>query len=83
MTGSGLEIRVEYCVECSYLQRATWMVAEILAEIAESVSEVRIVPGHFGAFEWAVNGETVFSKTATGRFPEIDDLKATIYAHLE
>jgi selenoprotein W-related protein len=76
-------IRVEYCVECNYLQRATWMVTEILADIADSVARVEIVPGHMGAFEWSVDGQTVFSKNETGRFPELDDLKATIYACFE
>ncbi len=83
MSDGGMAIRVEYCVECNYLHRATWMVSEVLSEIAESVAKVEIVPGHMGAFEWWVNGEPVFSKNDTGRFPELDDLKVAIYAHLE
>jgi len=78
-----ITIRVEYCVECNYLQRALWVVGELLAEVADSVKAVEVIPGHLGAFEWSVDGETVFSKNATGRFPDLDDLKAAIYARLD
>ena len=59
------------------------MVGEILAEIQGEVSEVRLVPGDRGIFDWQVDGETVFSKGELGHFPELEELKEAIYAKLE
>ena len=59
------------------------MVGEILAEIEGSVSGVTLIPGSGGVFEWTVNDELVFSKAATGRYPEMKELKELIYAKLD
>jgi selT/selW/selH-like putative selenoprotein len=37
-----------------------------------------LVPGEKGAFELTVNGQKVYSKWETGKFPELNDLKETI-----
>ena len=78
-----VSIKVEYCASCNYLPRALWLVGEVLAEIQFDVSDLSLVPGDYGVFEWAVNGETVFSKSASGRFPDVDELKAAIYERME
>lgn len=78
-----LSIRVEYCASCSYLPRAMWMVGEVLNDIQFDLDELTLVPGDMGVFEWAVDGETVFSKADSGRFPEMDELKAAIYERME
>jgi selenoprotein W-related protein len=78
-----LEISVEYCVSCSYLPRALWMAGEVLTEIQGEVASFTFVPGDMGAFEWSVGGEPVFSRNATGRFPDLEELKEAIYAKLE
>jgi selenoprotein W-related protein len=80
---AGLEISVEYCASCNYLPRALWMAAEILGEIQPEVARFSLVPGDRGVFDWSVGGETVFSKGASGRFPELEELKEAIYAKLE
>ena len=79
----GLEIRVRYCADCGYLQRTTWMLGEVLTDIQHDVTSVQIEPVGQGIFEWSVNGETVFSKAALGRFPDLDEIKELIYAHLQ
>jgi len=33
-------------------------------------AEVELVPGSEGVFDITVDGKTIFSKAATGRFPE-------------
>ena len=78
-----LEIAVEYCASCNYLPRALWMAGEVLQEIQAEVANLVLVPGDMGVFEWTVFGEPVFSKSATGRFPELEELKEAIYARLE
>ena len=78
-----LAIAVEYCASCNYLPRALWMAGELLQEIQAEVASLELIPGDRGVFEWSVSGEPIFSKAATGRFPELDELKETIYARLE
>ncbi len=78
-----LSIRVEYCASCNYLPRAMWMVGEVLNDIQFDLDELTLVPGDMGVFEWAVDGATVFSKADSGRFPEMDELKAAIYERME
>lgn len=75
----GAEIAVEYCVPCSYLARAQWMAGEIMQDIQDDVRSLTMRPGDGGCFEWSVNGELVFSKQQSGRFPEIEELKELIY----
>jgi selenoprotein W-related protein len=76
-------LSVEYCVSCNYLPRALWMAGEILTEIQGEIAEFRMVPGDRGIFDWRVDGDVVFSKGASGHFPEIDELKEVIYARLD
>jgi selT/selW/selH-like putative selenoprotein len=56
------------------------MVSEVLSEIQHDVSKVTLIPGDNGAFEWTVNGDLVYSKHATGRYPELDEIKEAVYA---
>ena len=78
-----LQLEVEYCADCGYWPRASWMLGEIMADIQHLVSDVKLVPGTRGVFEWSVNGELVFSKAAIGRFPDLDELKELVYAYLD
>jgi selenoprotein W-related protein len=76
-------LRIEYCVSCNYLPRTLWMLGEVLAEAGSEISEVSLIPGDHGIFDWHVDGEVVFSKGELGRFPEMDELKAAIYEKLD
>lgn len=78
-----VEISVEYCASCNYLPRALWLAGELLTEIQFEVGRFVLLPGDRGVFEWSVDGENVFSKGATGRFPELEELKEAIYSRLE
>jgi selenoprotein W-related protein len=52
----------------------------LIAELEESVSEIRIVPSGGGVFEVVVDGELVSSKRATGKHAELDDIVALVRA---
>ena len=59
------------------------MVGEILSEIQGQVQSLALIPGDSGRFEWTVNGALVYSKAASGRFPELKELKELVYAKLD
>lgn len=58
------------------------MVAEILPDISESVKSLTMIPSSGGRFEWTVDGELIYSKEQTGTFPDLNELKANIYAKI-
>ncbi len=49
-----------------------------MTTFAANTSGLTLAPGSGGQFEVAVNGETIFSKKAMGRYPEISELKEAI-----
>src|SRR5215471_14825275 len=71
-------IEIEYCTQCRWLLRAAWMAQELLTTFPSEIGELALTPGTGGVFEIRVDGETVWSREATGRFPEIKDLKQVI-----
>jgi len=51
------------------LPRAVSLADKMLNQFKAAVGEVALVPASGGAFEVTVDGEQVYSKLATGRFP--------------
>jgi len=76
-------IELEYCTSCNYLPRALWIVAELLPDLQYEIGSFHLVPGTKGVFELKVDGSLVFSKIESGRFPEPDELKQSIFNRLE
>ncbi len=58
------------------------MVDDILSEMQNDVQRLDLIPSTGGRFEWSVNGDLVYSKKATGRYPTSQDLKEAISAKL-
>ena len=50
----------------------------MLAELGQRVEWLRLVPSGAGRFEVTVNGELVYSKAATGRFPELSEVQQKV-----
>ena len=78
MNEDGLEIVVEYCVPCSYLSRTMWLVGDVLTDLQEDIKSLTLIPSGAGRFEWTVDGELVYSKAQTDRFPDLDELKMLV-----
>ena len=52
------------------------------AEMSRVVGvKARLVPGSGGVFDVVVDGETIFSKAAVGRFPEPGEVSRLLRAH--
>ncbi len=71
-------IEIEYCTQCRWLLRAAWMAQELLTTFPAEIGELALVPGAGGVFEIRIGGETVWSRAAQGRFPEIKELKQAV-----
>ena len=70
---------IEYCRRCRWLLRAAWAAQELLQTFEAELGEVALVPNDSGGvFEVRLDGETLFSRAAAGRFPEAAELKRLI-----
>lgn len=71
-------IEIHYCTQCRWLLRATWYAQELLTTFEPDLGEVALVPGTDGVFEVRVDGDTLWSRKAAGRFPELKELKQLV-----
>lgn len=71
-------VEIEYCTQCRWLLRAAWMAQELLTTFESELGGVLLKPGTGGIFEVRLNGETLYSRKAEGRFPESKELKQLI-----
>ncbi|GAB6936369.1 hypothetical protein JCM14720_22900 [Calditerricola yamamurae] len=58
------------------------MTAELLTGLKGRLETVTLVPSSGGRFEVTVDGQLVYSKLETGRFPEDGEVLRRIRAHL-
>ncbi|MHB0858902.1 MAG: Rdx family protein [Anaerolineae bacterium] len=52
------------------MPRAVSLADKLLGEYKNAAGEVALVPSAGGAFEVSLNGDKVYSKLETGRFPD-------------
>ena len=71
-------IEIEYCTQCRWLLRAAWMAQELLTTFQADIGEVALQPGSGGVFEVRVDGQTIWSRAAQARFPDIKELKQAV-----
>ena len=75
-------VEIEYCSQCRWLLRATWMAQELLSTFEMEIGGISLIPGTGGIFEVRVNGTTIWSRKQRGRFPDITELKRLIRDHI-
>ena len=71
-------VSIEYCTQCRWLLRATWLAQELLTTFESELAEVALVPGTGGVLDVRVDGELIFSRAQAGRFPEAKELKQSV-----
>jgi selenoprotein W-related protein len=71
-------LEIHYCTQCRWLLRAAWFAQELLTTFESDLGEVALVPGTGGIFEVRVDGDTIWSRKAAGRFPELKELKQLV-----
>ena len=72
------KLEIEYCTQCPWLLRATWMAQEILTTFNTDITSLALVPGTGGIFEVRLNNAVIFSRKEVGRFPESKELKQLV-----
>jgi selenoprotein W-related protein len=82
MAARAPRVEIEYCTQCRWLLRAAWTAQELLTTFQDEVGELALQPGTRGVFEVRVDGITVWSRSAEGRFPEMKELKQLVRDHI-
>ena len=72
------KLEIEYCTQCHWLLRATWMAQELLTTFNTDITSLALVPGTGGIFEVRLNNAVIFSRQDVGRFPESKELKQLV-----
>jgi len=75
MSASKPRVEIEYCSQCRFILRASWMAQELLTTFADELGEVALIPGSGGIFEVRLNGERLWNKKQAGRYPEPKEIK--------
>jgi selenoprotein W-related protein len=74
-------ITITYCAPCQFKKQAAALCNELKAEFGKRLTEIILEPSQtVGNFEVSLDGELIFSKTKSGRFPlpgEIGNLLMT------
>ncbi|MDH3309505.1 MAG: SelT/SelW/SelH family protein [Gammaproteobacteria bacterium] len=71
-------VEIEYCNQCRFILRASWLSQELLTTFADELGEVALVPGSGGIFEVRLDGERLWNKKEAGGFPEPKEIKQLI-----
>ena len=66
-----MNISIEYCVEWNYYPNASSLAAGIKNELGISP---KLIKSGGGVFEVVADGKLIFSKRATGRFPDNNEV---------
>lgn len=74
----GAIIKIEYCKQCNWLMRASWMSQELLTTFSDEISELTLLPGTGGVFVIKANNKVVWNRKEKQGFPEITELKQII-----
>lgn len=78
MTEPFHRVEIQYCTQCRWLLRATWLAQELLTTFATELGEVALQPGSGGIFEIRLNGERLSDRASDGGFPDLPLLKQAI-----
>jgi selenoprotein W-related protein len=76
-------VEIEYCVQCRWLLRASWMAQELLSTFDGDIAALTLKPGTGGVFNVSLDGAMLWSRKEHGRFPEITELKQLLRDHVD
>lgn len=71
-------LEIEFCTQCKWLLRATWMAQELLTTFSEELQEVALKTGTGGVFRIHLNGELLTDRARDSGFPDLPLLKQAI-----
>ncbi len=71
-------LEIEFCTQCRWLARATWLAQELLTTFDGDIQALTLKPGTGGIFDVRLDGVTIFSRKAQGRHVDAAELKQLV-----
>ena len=71
-------IEIEYCTQCNWMIRASWVTQEILNSFVNNIQGITLIPSGGGIFEIRINDEVVWSLKLNKKFPEPKEIKQIV-----
>lgn len=71
-------IEIEYCTQCNWMIRASWVTQEILNSFENDIQEISLIPSSGGIFEIRINEEVVWSLRSNKKFPQPKEIKQIV-----
>ena len=68
-------ITLQYCSQCNWMLRASWMAQELLHSFSADLASVTLVPGTGGIFVIDIDGKVIWDRKVDGGFPDAAELK--------
>ena len=59
------------------------MTTKLLTQFKQQISDLKLIPSKGGCFEVTANGELLYSKLSTGKFPDEQAILDTLAARLK
>ncbi len=72
------QVIIEYCTQCNWLLRSTWMAQELLFTFADDLASVTLKPATGGTFIIWVNEHVIWERKRDGGFPDAPTLKQRV-----
>ncbi|WP_348672181.1 SelT/SelW/SelH family protein [uncultured Abyssibacter sp.] len=71
-------IAIEYCTQCRFVLRASWLAQELLFTFADDLAEVALRPSTGGVFRVLLDEQPLFDRADHHRFPDSKELKQLV-----
>jgi len=83
MTGAAPpRVKITYCAECGYEGQTLELARALMLEFGSRLSAIELIPWDSGTFDVSVAGQLVHSMRREGGFPDYDEIKKAVRAHL-
>lgn len=72
------KISIEYCTGWGYVPKAMELAEHLLRKYKNEIESLALIPSSGGVFEVKSNGNLIFSKKETNRFPEVEEIEKNL-----
>lgn len=66
----GLKVRIEFCMQWNYAPKAASFAEDAFEDLRTDIESMELIPSSGGVFEITVNGNKIYSKWETDKFPD-------------
>ena len=75
-----MKVEIKYCTSWGYEPKAASLADELKSKYGDDLEAADLVPSSGGAFEVSLDGDLIYSKLKTGRFPVVKEVTDAIDA---